>query len=117
MHACIYTGLVTYNIELHHFRIGDEINIKGDKQAPIIELELLSIFFENLYTDFRSSSANVGIQLDTNILLALYNNHLYSHILEYMKYPNRAIHCTKFLTITIQDKVCYKACNAINFMK
>ena len=45
------------------------------------------------------------------------NNHLYSHILEYMKYPNRAIQCTKFLTITIQDKVCYKACNAINFMK
>ena len=45
------------------------------------------------------------------------NNHLYSHILEYIKYPNRAIQCTKFLTITIQDKVCYKACNAINFMK
>ena len=72
MHTCIYTGLVTYNIELHHFRIGDEINIKGDKQAPIIELELLSILFENLYTDFRRSSANVGILLDTNILLALY---------------------------------------------
>ena len=34
-----------------------------------------------------------------------------------MKYPNRAIQCTKFLTITIQDKVCYKACNATNFMK
>ena len=31
-----------------------------------------------------------------------------------MKYPNRAIQCTKFLTITIQDKLCYKACNAIN---
>ena len=26
------------------------------------------------------------------------NNHLYSHILEYMKYPNRAIQCAKFLT-------------------
>ena len=36
VHTCIYTGLVTYNIELHHFLIGDEINIKGDKQAPII---------------------------------------------------------------------------------
>ena len=72
MHTCIYTGLVTYNIELHHFRIGDEINIKGDKQAPILELELLSILFENLYTDFRRNSANVGILLDTNILLALY---------------------------------------------
>ena len=34
-----------------------------------------------------------------------------------MKYPNRAIQCTKFLTITIQDKVCYKACNEINVMK
>ena len=72
MHTCIYTGLVTYNIELHHFRIGDEINIKGDKQEPIIELERLSILFENLYTDFRRSSANVGIPLDANILLALY---------------------------------------------
>ena len=75
-HACTssYTLVlvVTYNIELHHFRIGDEINIKGDKQDPIIELELLSILFENLYTDFRRSSANVGILLDTNILLALY---------------------------------------------
>ena len=47
------TGLVTYNIELHHFQIGDEININGDKQALIIEFELLSILF------------------DTNILLAL----------------------------------------------
>ena len=74
MHTCIYTGLAAYNIELHHLRIGDEINIKGDKQAPIIELELLSILFENLhvYTDFRRSSANVGTLLDTNILLAPY---------------------------------------------
>ena len=77
MHTCIYTGLVTYNIELHHFRIGDEINIKEDKQASIIELELLSILFENLYTDFHRSSANVGILLDIwymvyEILLALY---------------------------------------------
>ena len=72
MYTCIYTGLVTYNIELHHFRIGHEINIKSDKQASIIELELLSILFVNLYTYFRRSSANVGIPLDTNILLALY---------------------------------------------
>ena len=72
MHTCIYTRLVTYNIELHHFRIGDDINIKGDKQARIIELELLSILFENLYTEFRRGSANVGILIDTNILLALY---------------------------------------------
>ena len=51
------------------FRIGNEINIKGDKQAPIIELELLSILLENLYTDFRRSLANVGIHFDTNIIL------------------------------------------------
>ena len=48
VHTCIYTGLVTYNIELHHFRIGDEINTKGDKQAPIIEFELLSVLSVNL---------------------------------------------------------------------
>ena len=53
------------------FRIGNEINIKGDKQAQITEFELLSILFGNLYTDFRRSSANVGILFDTNILLAL----------------------------------------------
>ena len=63
MHTCIYTGLVTYTIELYYFRIGDEINIKGDKQAPIIELELLSILFENLYTDFRRSSANIQTRM------------------------------------------------------
>ena len=28
-----------------------------------------------------------------------YYNHLYSQILEYIKYPNKAIQCTKFLTI------------------
>ena len=72
MHTCIYTGLVTFNIVLHDFRIGDEINIKGEKQASIVELELLSILFENLYTDFRRSSVNVGIPHDTNIFLALY---------------------------------------------
>ena len=75
VHTCFYynTGLVTYNRELHYFPIGDKINIEGDKQAPIIELELLSILFMNLhvYTDFGRSSANVGIPFDTNILLAL----------------------------------------------
>ena len=73
IHTCFYTGLVTYNRELHYFPVGDEINIEGDKQAPIIELELLSILFMNLhvYTDFRRSSANVRIPRDTNILLAL----------------------------------------------
>ena len=46
---------------------------------------------------------------NSNDNLELYNktiiNHLYSHILEYIKYPNRAIQCTKFLTITIQDNI------------
>ena len=68
VHTCIYTGLISYNIELHHFRIVDEINIKGDKQAPQIEFEPLSIIFVNLYTDFRRISANVEIPLDTIIL-------------------------------------------------
>ena len=44
MHLYCTTVTVTYNIELYHFRISDQVNIKGDKQAPIIEFELLSIF-------------------------------------------------------------------------
>ena len=48
VHTCIYTGLVTYNIELRHFLIGDQINIKGDKQASKIGFELLSVLFVNL---------------------------------------------------------------------
>ena len=29
VHTCIYAGLVTCNIELHHCRIGDEIYINS----------------------------------------------------------------------------------------
>ena len=68
----MYTGLVTYNIELHHFQIADEINIMRDKQAPIIVWELLSIFLVIPYTDFRRNSANVRIPLDTTYCL-IYN--------------------------------------------
>ena len=41
------------------------------------------------------------------------NNHLYSHILEYMKYPNRAIQCAKFLT----RQSMFQTRNAITFIK
>ena len=63
-----WTSYIRY--KLHHLRIDDESNINGDEQASILEFELLSIRFVNLYTDFRRSSANVGIPLDINILLA-----------------------------------------------
>ena len=41
--------------------------------------------------------------------------HLYTNVSLYsIKYSNRAIQCT--ITITIQDKIYYKTCNAINFI-
>ena len=46
--------------------------IKGDKVALIIQFELCSIRCANIKRNVRSSSANIGIPLETNILLALY---------------------------------------------
>ena len=47
-------------------------------------------------------SPNIGIvNFFTQLVHIHINNHLYPHILEYIKYPNRAIQCTTLLTITI----------------
>ena len=46
------------------------VDIAG--HAVMIEFELSSIWFLNLYTDLRKSSAKEGIPLETNMLLALY---------------------------------------------
>ena len=68
-----YIGLFDIeNAIFHHFRIGEEIYIKGNNVALITQFELCSTRCANLSIDVRSSSANVGIPLETNILLALY---------------------------------------------
>ena len=52
-------------------------------------------------TSYYKPNSNGNLELYNKTI----NNHLYSHILEYIKYPNKAIQCTNFLTITIQDNI------------
>ena len=51
--------------------MGDKVYINGDKQAVMIEFELSSSLYVNLYIDLRKSSAKEGLSLKTNMLLAL----------------------------------------------
>ena len=64
----------------------------------------------SVFTQPRTNYLVMNRSLPCAQTVTLYYNHVYSHILEYIKCLNRAIQCKK-------DKVCYKACNAINFMK
>ena len=74
-------------MQFHHFWIGEEIYIKGNNVALIIRFELCSIRCANLYIDVRSSSANVRIPWETNIILALYG----------LQIPRRYIICVAYV--------------------
>ena len=73
-------------MQFHHFWIGEEIHIKDNNIALIIHFELCSIRCANLYIDVRSSSANVGIPLERNILLALYGLQIPRRYIIYVAY-------------------------------
>ena len=47
-HTCITLGYLTYRMQFHHFQIGEEIYIKGNNVALIIQFEPGSIRSANL---------------------------------------------------------------------
>ena len=47
-HTCTTLGNLTYRMQFHYFRIGEEIYIKGNNVALIIQFELCSIRCANL---------------------------------------------------------------------
>ena len=47
-HTCIRLGYLTYRMQFHHFWIGEEMYIKGNNVALIIQFELCSIRCTNL---------------------------------------------------------------------